>query len=503
MLKNFIRRNLFGNMAYILTTILILNFSFGSGIQAANAATETDMSEKVHLRWIVMGSGDQKDKKLVESSINEYLEDKINATLDIITLMWGMDFDNKLNLMIAAGEPYDINFTASWAADYRHLASIGAYRDLTGMLDTYAPKTKALLGNNILKGAEVNGRVYALPVYNPSNVSSNGILLNSSLVKKYDIDVSRIEKLQDLEPILKNIKSKEKKTIPFYPFDKGGSEGVINTLNYDKISLDSPGAVLRDGKSTKVLNEFETNDAKSLFSLMNKWYKAGYISKSAKYDIDFYKRNSADIFAMYSNITALSHDNVINDYNIDIVPVYLGKSSITTSGVTTLMHAISVNSRNPERALMFLELVNTDEKLSNLINYGIEGLHYEKTGNSTIVQLPQGESRYNPDTPWLFGNQTIAYSLPGWNPESWSILDKDVKNAVASPLLGFSFEPAPVQNQITKINSIKKKYLNDLTIGKVNSDSTLAKMNTEMKKAGLQKILSEMQKQVDKFQKSK
>ncbi len=495
-----IMKNSYGKMVIILCFLFILSFNFGY-LQTANAEPDTLNDslnlEQVKLNWIVPGSGDQEDNDAVEKEINLYLEEKINATLDLVTCSWG-EYDTKLRTIIAAGMPFDINFTSNWSADYRKLASYSVYKDITDMLDTYAPKTKALLGKDILKGAEINGRIYAVPVYNSSVADSYGILLNNNLVKKYKIDTTKIKKLQDLEPILKTIKAGEKKTIAFYPFFKSGSDGVINTLNYDKLIYESPGAVLRDGKSTKVINEFESNDAQTLFSLMNKWYKAGYIPKSAS-DSQFYVKNNKNIFAMYSKLSPVTCEYLLSDDNIDMVPVQLGNSAITTTGVTTLMQAISSESENPERALMLLELVNTDKKLSNLINFGIEGLHYKKTGTNTITQLPKGKSSYNPSTPWIFGNETLTYSLPGRNPDVWKKLDESVKTSVASPLLGFAFDPAPVSEEVLKIGNIRNKYLTDLSFGKVNPATTLSKMNSEMKKAGLQKVLTEMQKQVDKF----
>lgn len=493
-------------IALIFSFLFIMTFNLGN-LQTVNAETGgniADISEQVNLKWIVTGSGDQKDISLVEEEINEYLEDKINATVDITTYLWGDDFNNRITIMAAAGEPYDINFTSNWTAYYSNLASAGAFKDITDMLDTYAPKTKAFLGKNILKGAEVNGRVYAIPVYNSSIVDSCGIVVNNELVKKYNIDISKIKKIQDLEPILKTVKSKDKKLIAFCPFDKYGNQSdIVNLLNYDVFTSDCPGAVLRDGKSTKVINEFETNDAKNLFSLMNKWYKAGYIPKSAPSGSQFFDSNKNNIFAMYSNITASTRDEMINYDMIDMVPVQLGNSALTTNGIRGAMQAISSTSKNPERALMFLELVNTDNTLSDMINYGIEGLHYERTGNNTITQLLQDEYSYNPGTAWIFGNESIASSLPGYSPERWNAQDKRLKTAVLSPLLGFEFDPSPVKDQVSKIYNIKNKYLSDLSLGKVNPTTTLSKMNSEMKKAGLQKILTEMQKQVDKFKSRK
>jgi putative aldouronate transport system substrate-binding protein len=498
-------RKYFGRSVSKNLIVLLLSISFFtltiSGQTSVSATKNLDISKQVELKWYVMGNGQQADTKIVETAVNKYLKDKINTTLKLTTFIWGSDFEDQMNIRMAAGEVFDITFTANWAFNYRRNAVNGAFVDITNMMDTYAPKTKALLGENILKGAEVGGRVYGLPVYSSGIVNDYGILLNKELVNKYKVDTSKIKKLEDLEPIFKKIKAQEPKIINFYPFDKNSFEGIYNILNYDNlVDNRTPGSVLRDGKSTKVLNFFDTPDANSLFSLMHKWYKSGYISKSSKADSNYFDSNKSNIFAFYSNLSPTKCEELLLYNDLDLVSISLSKKSLTTTNSTGCMQAISSTSKKPERALMFLELINTDEKLSNMINYGIEGIHYEKTGTNTISQIPLQYGKYNPGTSWLFGNQLIAYSLEG---SPAAVSEKEVKEyvntAVASPLLGFSFNAESVQSQTTKLSSIIEKYYNDLCLGKINPSVYLPKMNSELKKAGLQKVLSEMQKQVNAF----
>ena len=46
--------------------------------------------------------------------------------------------------------------------------------------------------------------------------------------------------------------------------------------------------------------------------------------------------------------------------------------------------AVGRNSKNPERALMFMELCYQDEELYDLINYGLEGVTYIQNEDGTI-----------------------------------------------------------------------------------------------------------------------
>ncbi|MHB8061211.1 MAG: ABC transporter substrate-binding protein [Ruminiclostridium sp.] len=490
------------NLMLLLLTVSFFTLSL-SGQPAVSAASELDTSKTVELKWYVMGSYQQSDTEIIETTVNEYLEDKINATLKLNTISWGANFQNIMESIVAAGEPYDITFTANWALNYRENAAKGAFVDITNMLDIYAPKTKALLGKNILKGAQVNGKVYAIPTYNSTFAKSRGVLLNKRLAEKYKVDTSKIKKLEDLEATFKIIKAKEPKIIDFYPFDYNATYNIYEILNYEKIiDSNTPGAVKSDGKSTKVVNDFETPEAKSLFGLMNKWYNNGYINKSISSNYDYFNKNVSNIFASYSNSYPTQDQEISYNVGVDMIHVDLSKPSLNTNNITGSMQAISSTSKNPERALMFLELVNTDEVLSNLINFGIEGFHYEKIGNNMQVILDPDNNGYSPNTPFMFGNMSIAYLYPYQNPNMWSKVNENIDKAVLSPLLGFSFNSKPVSKQITKLYSITQKYYNDLCIGKINPSVTLPKMNKELKNSGLQKVLTEMQKQVDAFVKA-
>ena len=51
------------------------------------------------------------------------------------------------------------------------------------------------------------------------------------------------------------------------------------------------------------------------------------------------------------------------------------------------MIGIGKNSKNPEKALKFIELINTNEELYNLICFGIEGKHYYLDENKQVEYI--------------------------------------------------------------------------------------------------------------------
>lgn len=69
------------------------------------------------------------------------------------------------------------------------------------------------------------------------------------------------------------------------------------------------------------------------------------------------------------------------------------------------MLSINANSKHKEQAMMYINLINTDKVLYNLICYGIENKHYVlKDG---FYSLPDGVTAeqvgYNPGINWALG----------------------------------------------------------------------------------------------------
>ena len=71
-------------------------------------------------------------------------------------------------------------------------------------------------------------------------------------------------------------------------------------------------------------------------------------------------------------------------------------------------------------------------------------------------------------------------------------------NFTPSKLSGFTFDSAPVANEIAQLNTIRDKYMDPIYSGVVDPDSYWSKYKSEGE-AAVKKIQTEMQKQIDTF----
>lgn len=447
----------------------------------------TKKEEKTtNLVWYTIG-GEPKDLEKVVTEMNKYTKEKINTTVDMKFVDWG-DYTQKLSVIINSGENYDIAFTCSWANEYMPNVRKGAFLELNDLLDNEGKDLKAAVNPNFWKGISVDGKIYAVPT-NKELPWSRVWTFTKSLVDKYKIDTTKLDTLESLEPALATIKKNEPDIIPL-PLRSEGSAAI--TQQFDQPIGGVPVGIYLNDSSAKVVNVYEMDDVKKSLNTLRDYYVKGYINKDAATNTQdlknrFVAQGDYQPYAEYVWAKDLGYDVVTNRRMDDYVE---------TSSTTGSMQAISANSQNPKKAMEFLNLLNTDSYLRNLVNYGIEGTHYKKTSDTSITMLPDSKNYAVPY--FSLGNQLITYTVDPEPKDKWSKFEEFNNNAKVSPILGFFFDNSNVQTEIANIQNVTTQYNATLLTGSLdNPDKVLQEMNSKLEKAGINKVKEELQKQID------
>ncbi|HEX3045555.1 MAG TPA: ABC transporter substrate-binding protein [Bacillota bacterium] len=475
---------------FLLTLLGTENISYNNSNRKAGGQLKNDPPlPPYHLIWY-HAHAPQKDTPLVLKEVNKYLKQKINATLEI-RMVEEADYDKKMKAVISSGEKFDICFTSVWMNSYVQNVLRGSFRELDPLLEKYGQRTLTALTPLLLEGARVRGKLYALPV-NKELPSQWGITFNKKYMDKYGLNPASVSKIADLEPLLKMIKKNEPGVVPYliYPYSCHAF-----SMPLERVEEQVPSALYFDNRTHyRLVNPLETPEFKEYLSLMRRWYQAGYIledaaSLSEVYDIEESGRWFAGSMA-YDPLTA---SLISNQFGYPVLVVPIGEPVITKKDTEFHLLAISSASRNPERAMMFLELLNSDQYLYNLLVYGIAGVHYQKLSGN-IIKL-RGNSYYI--QPYTFGNMKLLYSLPFY-PKT---LAKDYQTfnaaAIRSPLLRFHFNPEPVKLEIEKITEVTEECEGPLFVGAVDPKEYLPKVIKKYLAAGLDKVMVEQQRQLD------
>lgn len=500
---------LFVVMAFVLSIVLT-----SCGKPADNSSTKTETStpevaaEKLPpytITYYQRGKGPEKDDAMVEEAASKFLTEKINAKLKMNKITRAQ-WNQKMAAVISSGEVFDITFTSIDNLPYVYFAQRGAFVPLNdpenNLLDKYAPKTKALLGPDYLSGSAIKGINYAIPT-NKEKAHSYGMLLRKDIVDKYNFDISTIKKVADLEPMLKTVKENEPNMN--YPLSAVANFSPISTIDYNRlVDYSVPAVMYHTGDDMKVYNMLERPEILEYFKVMRKFYQAGYIRKDSANTADYVPDLQAGKIFAHKGTTIPGADKFAEmSFQTPFIQVNMTPVIMTNGETMGGMNAISRTSKDPARAMMFLELLNTDVYLNNLINFGIEDVHYVKVSDNVIDFAPGTEegkkSGYNPSVAWSIGNQFINYLFKNEDPNKWESYEEYNREAVPSNGLGFIFDQEPVKNEIAACRNVWDEYLPGLETGTTDPDVTVPKAIAKFKESGLDKIIEEAQKQFDEW----
>ena len=462
----------------LATTALV-----GASIFAGCSSTATSKkSDVVTLKWYTIGA-EPKDLQLVEDEANKYLEEKIGVNIDMNFIDYG-EYSQKLGVIINSGEAYDLAFTCSWAGDYLGNARKGAFLDLTPYLDNIGSEMKEAIDDRFWSGAEVDGGIYAVP--NQKEICTAPMwVFTKEYVDKYNIPYTELHSLEDLEPWLKLIKENEPDVTPLY-ITKG-----FSAPQYFEQLVDPVGIEYEDD-SLVVKNMFETDKMKSTLETLRKYYQAGYINADSATAQD---DKSVKRFVTKGDGQPYAEVLWSKDLKYDVVASQITDSYITNASTTGSMIAVSKNSKNPDKAVEFLNLLNTDEYIRNLLNYGIEGTHYESV-NDKQIKLTDKASDYSVGY-YTLGNLFITKVLDNEPETKWDEFKEFNNAAKKSPVLGFKFDTSKVTNEIAAINNVLEEFKSTIYSGSVDVDEYLDKLNKKLKDQGIDRVIEEMQTQLD------
>jgi len=246
----------------------------------------------------------------------------------------------------------------------------------------------------------------------------------------------------------------------------------------------------------------ETAEYKQYLKKVREWYQKGYVRSDVMNVTD----NEADLragkFAVGTEGTIKPGMEMERKakYGYDCVIIPLSQPMLTTGSIVATLNAISSTSQNPEKAMQFLELVNTDKELYNLLSFGIEGKHYEKVSDTHIKVMEN--TKYSASN-WMLGSPFNSYLLEGQADDTWEATKKMNEEAKPSPLLGFSFDMDPVKSKIAQIDSVVSEMAKALETGAVDPDQYLPQFIEKMKLAGADEVRAEIQKQINEWKTTK
>lgn len=476
----------------------------GGGEAAPAAETEKALAP-VELQWYVICDGQPVGAPAVMDRMAELME-PINATLDLHGVSWG-EYKNKINLLFASGEAFDILFTGNWLNYAGHLSK-GYLMDITDMVPQYLTETydKTIPARNF-DSIRHKGKIYGIPV-NKAFVQPEALIMREDMVEKYDIPLKM--KYDELKPYLDEIREKEDFIAPVFIASEmhhgSPSSFEAQEAGVFPVASDPYAAILE--KNNRVTNYFAMPEMMDWLKARRENYLAG------NYNQDNLTAKAGTTHLAEGMYAAQFHGGgplnagKINSkygpkYTFKLIDLYTGEHYLK---MINEMTSISYTSKNPERAMMFLDMMNSAPEVFNTLAMGLEGKHWEWNGDKTLWRYPAGVDAKTVDYgSWrsyshIFGNSKLRYIAETDDIsaiEAQNELDGSLSKSV--PAISFVFDQTPVKSDVAKVMNVYNEYYRSLATGTIDPEENLPLFLDKLDKAGISVVLAEMQKQLDAY----
>lgn len=446
-----------------------------------------------------------KDLPLVQEEVNKLLKQKINATIKL-NYFWWDNYQQKQQLVVASGEKIDIMFSPSWWG-YNDYVAKQAWLPLDDLLAKHGKDITANIPSAYLKAPVINGKLYAIPTAKDM-FGTGGFIFNKELIDKYKFDINSITKPEDIEPWLQTIKEKEPGITPF--LSTQGDQSPYFTMDYMGSctgTADVPVGFLKtDGKVT-VVNQLETDIYKRVYKLAHSWYQKGYINKDVATLQDGTPiKKAKKAFAWTEQLKPGKADELKAQYGYELVQANAWKGVqyyTTTPDLTNSQLVIPRTSKDPERAMMFINLLFADKQIKNLLSWGIEGKHYKKIGENQIDfadGVTADNSGYTGLAQWsMGGSQFMDYLWASEEPAKWKKMKEFNDSAKPMKTIGWTYDSSKVKSEIAALTTVGQNMIRPLSSGLVDYDTYYPKLKESLEKAGINKVISDAQKQIDDY----
>ena len=329
-----------------------------------------------------------------------------------------------------------------------------------------------------------NGTTYAIPTNSLLTPDGSFLLVNKALADKYKVDMSKVKTIFDMTPYLATIKANEPTVLPvekpvttladidFYG-PVGSGLGVVNS---EEQWL---------GTSGEAVNPFAASNAKDHFELMYEWRMAGYFTtaKTAFTEDSTYEEmmvaapEDADA-DWFMTVRDGSYYDIEKWENEGYYVVTHKSPEYTTENSLKTFYGISVNTKHKDRCMEILKMMTTEPELKNLLQYGIEGVHY--TVNEDKATITRSSNDYIMDF-YGTGNTFIGYV-----PEEYgaNYISQALELSKVAKINGFiGFDPRfdeETQKVYDSLTEITAPYFERLLNGTPSHNSVIRELNTAM-----------------------
>lgn len=467
--------------------------SLAASTQESGAGEESEPLPEVTLNIVYPGDP-QPDQKAVTAELEKKLAaDGINVKLKYQYIPWG-DYYQKLPIMLATGDQVDIMWTDPGLLGT--FVKSNSIAPLDEALSKNGQAIAAALDEKYWPPVTVNGKKYGVPAGALGTTKGYyTATLRKDLREKYG--VSEVKTMDDLLAYAEAVKKNNPEMIVF-------NEPPAGFLRGEVVQSTASDGIVFNYATKKAEAKYDRPQTleDALFSRM--LYEKGYIDKDVMVGRDIRADFNSGKAAIGGG-DVYEYNNYFRNIAVDGAQVEFVKIPLTSEPymptTTWNFQSIAATSKNVDRAVLFLNWIQQSEDNYDMMTNGIKGTHYDIKDGAIVAPEGVDASKIGYAPPeWMWQNPKFLKPKASDAPDFMQQLqdfDKDTK--LYSPIMGFNFDQTPVKTELAAMSTIENKYKYGITAGVLNPETAVPEYSAELKKAGLEKVIAEFQKQADAF----
>jgi putative aldouronate transport system substrate-binding protein len=463
----------------------------------------------VELHYYAPGDTPQGMQKVLDAVNSKLEQDNVGVKLNLHFVPWS-DYGNKTSLMISAGDDFDAYLDAPWLHMNQMIAS-GAIIPLDDYISPEkTPNLWKAIPEKMWETNKFNGKIMGIPLgVTQGNV--RGFVVRQDLREKYGLP--EIKTMEDFIKFLYEVKKNEKGITPFGL--NGSSVGVLpgyfNAAYWQGQSLRYELGVnwlygTPEGTVKSIMTEPPADEMASL-ETMSKLYKDGIFDKNIAQE-----QNADPLFNQGKfAATIYAGDGVQGMKFLEalklpgaklevVVPFETNAPKLISDFKQWNFTAINMKSKHAEQVIALMEWLSIKEN-HDLLEYGIEGENWKAVGDDQYEQI--SANPYSFPAFVMTWRPTLARTstsmLPG--DKTWFDFCRNPDNFTPSPFIGFVANTEPVKTQFAKVDPLMGQYYSPMSSGILDPAKGFPELKVASEKAGIQKVIVEVQSQLDAFRK--
>ena len=430
----------------------------------------------------------------VEAAVNAITVPEIGVEVEFLTVP-AVQSPTEYPSMIAAGKQIDLmvlnNENLNTYAEQQML------RPLDDLLEEYGQQLP--LTEFPRMPVRYDGIAYGLDIPGTETGQCAGLWIALELLEevRFPYDSERIYTFEELDDLFARLKEAYPDAYPLGQITNNYSFSTspfFLGMAFDALFGSDPAVLPVDEPGTKLVDLYETEIYLNWLKYMRKWYLDGYIYPDGAI-------TTATSTGLMQAGIVLTVPQIGTPYMIAentpeqrMVALRLSPIRIGARGNTGIFWTIPVTAKEPEAAMKFLGMMYTDERIVNLMAWGIPERDYTLDAPGGFACL-EGARYRNPLG--VFGDSRLRYEIDGETRNAARAAFAKKAERVNEQYVGFLFDSSNLTQELLEIEKVKGQYLKLLEAGCVDLDTVYPEFVQKLYDAGLQRVIDEKQRQLD------